>query len=722
MKKDALEGVMTVAQLAKEIGISKSSLYNRLKDTVNISLNNANRRYIYNDESIATIREQLSFFAKVKPVETKKATPKTLSIQNRRYLGNKYKLLPFIDKVVKQECSDINTVADIFAGTGVVCSIFKGKKLILNDLLYSNYITYETWFGSENVDKEKISNLIKSYNELKVVEDNYMSENFSNTFFCEEDCRKIGYIRENINQLFNDGCINKREKAVLITALLYAMDRVANTCGHYDAYIRNSKFEKKLELFMLDISNDNNSSNVFYRQDANELVKNIEADLVYIDPPYNSRQYCDAYHLLENVALWEKPKVEGVARKMDRSALKSSYCTNSATKSFEELIKNINAKYILLSYNNMANKGNDRSNSKISDEDILRILKNKGEVKVFSEKYKAFTTGKTSIDDNEERLFLCICNQEKKQNYIQSPLNYTGGKFKLLNQIMPYFPKKIDTFVDLFCGGCNVGINVNCNKVIFNDNNESLIYMFNAFKNLDKQTIFSMIEGTIDKYNLSRSDLYGYKLYSCNSMEGLGKYNATGYLQLRDDFNNKLQLDYYYYIALYVLLVYSFNNQIRFNSKGKFNLPVGKRDFNSKMQDKLNLFIDKIKNSDYKFTCKDFRNIDISEICPNSFVYVDPPYLISCATYNEQKGWTEKDENDLLLYLDKLNENSIKFALSNVLVSKGKENTILKNWLKANKSKYFVIHLNKDYSNCNYQIKNKDSFTDEVLIINYKGV
>ena len=111
--------------------------------------------------------------------------------------------------------------------------------------------------------------------------------------------------------------------------------------------------------------------------------------------------------MLENVARWEKPKVYGVAKKMDRSKLKSRYCTKSATEAFEELIANISAKYILLSYNNMAKKGNGRSNAKISDDDIIRVLSKKGEVKVFSESYKPFTTGKSNIAKNEERLFLC---------------------------------------------------------------------------------------------------------------------------------------------------------------------------------------------------------------------------------------------------------------------------------------------------------------------------
>lgn len=342
-------------------------------------------------------------------VAVKTGDYKTSLINNRRYLGNKYKLLPFITKVVNEECSDIDSVADIFAGTGAVSSAFTEKLLITNDLMYSNYICNYAWFGAEEYDPQTIIDCVVRYNSLSDLEDNYMTENFSDTYFSRDDCAKIGYIREDIESLYENDRINQRERAILITSLLYAMDKIANTCGHYDAYRKGVVFEKTLELYVPLAEVHNTADNQCYNTDANELVKDITADLVYIDPPYNSRQYCDAYHLLENVARWEKPEVFGVARKMDRSTMKSKYCTQSATEAFEQLIGDIKAKYILLSYNNMSEKGNDRSNAKISDQDIMRILEKKGEVKVFSESYKAFTTGKSDIDDNQERLFLCRC-------------------------------------------------------------------------------------------------------------------------------------------------------------------------------------------------------------------------------------------------------------------------------------------------------------------------
>lgn len=708
----------SAVQLAKKLDISRSYLY-YLKDNAAIEVEvNDSGRIVWNEEAYLKLKKYIKKNRKDIAAKTEEIVReyKTIKINNRRYLGNKYKLIPFIKRVVENECENVNTVADIFAGTGAVASAFTDKKLITNDIMYSNFICHVAWFSNEEYSEDKIINLITGYNKLLVIEDNYMSNNFSNTYFSPDDCRKIGYIRQDIEDKYKAGEINERERALLITSLLYAMDKIANTCGHYDAYRQGARFEKHLELYVPEPDSTLSENNVCYNMDTNKLVSEIEADLVYIDPPYNSRQYCDAYHLLENVARWNKPEVYGVAKKMDRTDLKSDYCTSKATASFENLINSIHAKYILLSYNNMADKGNDRSNAKISDDDIMRILRKKGEVKVFAEDYKAFSTGKSDIKTNQERLFLCICSDEKKE-VIPSALNYTGGKYKLLSQILPLFPKNIDKMVDLFCGGCNVGINVECNKVLFNDNNKYLVGLLDMFRKLPKTEIIQWINSTIDKYGLSLVSKNGYDYYKSESSKGLGDYNKLGYNKLREDFNKKLDKDDEYYLMLYLLIVYSFNNQLRFNRKGEFNLPVGKRDFNSKMKGKLEAFIDRIKSSDYSFTVEDFRNISLEGYTDKSFFYVDPPYLITCATYNEQFGWTEKDEIDLLSYLEGLDKKGIRFALSNVLESKGKKNTILCDWVNKNE-KYRVIPLKYDYSNSNYHTK-KDGVTKEVLIVNY---
>lgn len=706
----------SATQMAKKLDISRSYLY-YLKDNGIVELEvNEKGRTVWTEAVYHRLKEYIKKNNILEKQEVIELPYKTTKINNRRYLGNKYKLLPFITKVVNEECQNVNTVADIFAGTGAVASAFTDKKIITNDIMYSNYICHLAWFSSEEYSEEKIIELIINYNTMVIEQDNYMSENFANTYFSLDDCRKIGFIRQDIEDRFVAGDINARERALLITSLLYAMDKIANTCGHYDAYRQGAEFEKCLELSVPQPDETLNENNVCYNVDTNELVSDIDADLVYIDPPYNSRQYCDAYHLLENVARWNKPEVFGVAKKMDRTSLKSDYCTQKATVAFEKLIDSIHAKYIMLSYNNMAKKGNDRSNAKISDEDIMRILQKKGTVKVFTEDYKSFSTGKSDIKDNQERLFVCTCYESGKE-IIPSALNYTGGKYKLLPQILPFFPKDVDKVVDLFCGGCNVGININCNKVQFNDSNKYLIGLLDTFRRLSKDEIFEWLFTAIDRYNLSLVSENGYEYYGCESSKGLGSYNKEGYNKLRKDFNNKTIHDDEYFLMLYLLIVYSFNNQLRFNKKGEFNLPVGKRDFNAKMQEKLKGFLDRIKSGDYGFINRDFREIKLDEFTDKSFFYVDPPYLITCATYNEQDGWTEKDEYDLLSYLEQLDKKGIRFALSNVLENKGKKNKILSDWIEKNK-KFKAISLDYDYSNSNYHTK-REGVTKEVLVVNY---
>ena len=333
--------------------------------------------------------------------------PQTADIRNRRYLGNKFKLLKFLRDVIDENCSAIETVADIFSGTGAVASAFTDKIIITNDLLYSNYLCNLAWFGSQKVCLHLLQNLIAEYNRAEDLPTNYMTENFADTYFSKTDCTKIGFVREDVEEKYQLGIINDRERAILVASLIYAMDRIANTCGHYDAWRHGATFERRIVLPVLNVPTENNKQNHCFNEDANELVKHIRADLIYIDPPYNSRQYSDTYHLLENVARWQKPPVHGVARKMNRNELKSNYCTSKATAAFEDLIQHCDAKYILFSYNNMANKGDARSNARISDENIFRILNDKGDVKVFAKEYKPFTTGRSDIRGNEERLFLC---------------------------------------------------------------------------------------------------------------------------------------------------------------------------------------------------------------------------------------------------------------------------------------------------------------------------
>lgn len=278
--------------------------------------------------------------------------------------------------------------------------------------------------------------------------------------------------------------------------------------------------------------------------------------------------------------------------------------------------------------------------------------------------------------------------------YVKSPLNYTGGKYKLLPQLLELFPKQVNTFVDLFAGGGNVSVNVKAEKVVFNDLMWQVPEMLQEFKKIGVEESLRKIDGYISSYDLS-------------------KENKEGYLALRELYN-KGKSDP---LMLYTLICYSFNNQIRFNNKGAYNMPFGKdrSSFNLTLREKFITFVQRLQSMEIQFSSKDFRELDLDTLGENDFVYCDPPYLITVASYNENGGWGEQAERDLLAKLDTLDKAGVKFGLSNVFESKGKENIILKEWAKG----YKVHYLDHTYSNCSYHKKDKQSKDIEVFITNY---
>ncbi len=326
-------------------------------------------------------------------------------LQNRRYLGNKYKLLGFIEEIISPKCGQIDSLCDIFAGTGVVGERFNDPDtaIISNDLLFANYVCLKAFLGTSQDFQKNIVGKIEYLNHLPNAKENYFSKHFGGTYFTKENAQKIGVIREEIEHLAE----SRDEKEILICALLYAVDKVANTVGHYDAFRKKLDMTRPIRLLIPDIDHACNTKNKVYKEDANTLVGKIACDVLYIDPPYNSRQYSDAYHLLENLAEWKKPEVVGVSKKMDRSHIKSEYCLKSAISAFANLIQHANCNHILFSYNNTGDSKDERSNARINDEDILQILNDKGDVEVFEKDYKVFTTGRSNGEEHAERIFYC---------------------------------------------------------------------------------------------------------------------------------------------------------------------------------------------------------------------------------------------------------------------------------------------------------------------------
>lgn len=326
-------------------------------------------------------------------------------IWNRRYTGSKFKLADWIVGLITEHCHG-DSFCDIFAGTAVVSKsmIDHVNEIYINDFLFSNESIYKAFFEQQDFDLEKLEKISNHFRNLKVssLSPNYVSKNFGGKFFSKNDAKVIGYIREYIE---NNSDLNEKEKNILLASLLYSADKSANTVGHYDAYIKGKDVRDSFSFDLVSPYQYNNKIIHISRKDANQLAKEISCDIVYIDPPYNSRQYSRFYHVLENITTWRKPKLFGEARKPEAENM-SDYCRNSATTVFEDLITSLKCKYIVVSYNNTYNSKSSSSKNKITLEDIKRILEKKGSVSVFEKSHQFFNAGKTSLNDHKELIFI----------------------------------------------------------------------------------------------------------------------------------------------------------------------------------------------------------------------------------------------------------------------------------------------------------------------------
>ncbi len=282
---------------------------------------------------------------------------------------------------------------------------------------------------------------------------------------------------------------------------------------------------------------------------------------------------------------------------------------------------------------------------------------------------------------------------------IKSPLNYTGGKHKLLSAILPVFAEAtgIERFVDLFCGGLNVGINVPYPEVVANDTLAQVMELYGVWLTKPIEETLATIDGLVSQYQLT-------------------KVNREGFLALRAAYNVTTPKDP---LAFFTLVCYGFNNQIRFNRRGEYNLPFGlnRSSFNPAMRTNLVRFCEALKAKRPTLSTLDFEAAIDTHLgdATKTLVYCDPPYLISTATYNEQGGWTETEEKRLLGTLDRVHARGGRFVLSNLMSHGDRENGLLRAWSTA----YRVRPLDYTYGACSYHKKATNKRGEEVLVTNY---
>jgi adenine-specific DNA methylase len=327
-------------------------------------------------------------------------------------------LIDFITGTILQQVERIDSFADLFAGTGVVSSAFRphASKIIANDLLHSNYVVNRSFLTSteDSVDMHRVSYLIDELNACPPSR-GYCHANYAGTYFTEANAARIDGIREAIELMAAERRCSEAERLILLTSLLFAVDKAANTVGQYDAFLKHidahaeggdkhlidTNVHKPLRLRIPAIQLEGNAENEVFNLDANQLIHRLDAQVLYLDPPYNTRQYVDCYHVLENILRWDKPVLMGKTRKFRRDHLKSRYSRkNEAATALEELIQAARAEHIFLSYNNEG----------IIDQSAIReILSRRGRVEVYSREYSVFGNGAGSARKRTlvERIFYC---------------------------------------------------------------------------------------------------------------------------------------------------------------------------------------------------------------------------------------------------------------------------------------------------------------------------
>lgn len=338
-----------------------------------------------------------------------------------RYIGCKKLLLKNIEQVINENVDSAESFCDIFSGTATVANYFKPRyRIISNDLLGFSYYIQKGII--ENSEKPKYKNLILNTNidnpikyfnninydecenlskEKRFCQNNYSPQG-NRMYMTDSNALKIDFIRNKINDWYKKTFISASEYYYLVSVLVEAVPFISNISGTYGAY--NKWWDKRalnsIELKDIEIIN-NHKKNMVYNEDGNKLITHISGDILYIDPPYNSRQYSPNYHVLETIALYDNPQLRGITGQREYNQKKSLYCTKSTvTKAFEELIQNAKFKHIILSYSN---------EGLMNLSDIENILKKYGipeTFKLYEIPYRRFKSRKTnSTKQLKELLF-----------------------------------------------------------------------------------------------------------------------------------------------------------------------------------------------------------------------------------------------------------------------------------------------------------------------------
>lgn len=619
-----------------------------------------------------------------------------------RYLGSKDKLISAIQSLLSDKglTNKPYTFFDAFCGTGAVANSFKDVfHLIINDSMNWSVLYSKGRIVGNTCTFDKLGfDPFQYFQKNDEIRDGFMYKTYSpahseRMYFTPENAGRIDYIRDTIEEWNREGMLSENEYAYLIYCLIEGVSSVSNTAGVYGAFLKHWD-PRSHNKFQFAPTQDNLFSEftsyisiqTFCRR-IEDIIDDVDCDILYLDPPYTQNQYGTQYHLLETLVLHDEPTVSAITGSRPVGPLKSLWSKDLYSQIlFEYVIAKTKARYIVFSYNN---------DGFMSKEYIEAVMKRYGKEESFTcmeidyKKYNNFKC-RGRVGHFEYLFFV-----EKKNIHdvvYESPLNYSGSKAKMLPFIKSLLPEHIKTFVDVFGGGFNVGINVNADKIIYNDINPFVVELIKSFRDNASIDYLKSINKYIKDYNLAPN-------------------NKDSYLSLRNTYNYTPQSQRSP-LMLYALILFGFQQQIRFNSEHGFNIPCGSRRFNDRIIAKLVSFSRIIKEKEIEFSNVSFERLgDISK--EEAVYYFDPPYRETTATYNDGKrgfeGWTIEHERKLCSVIDSLTADNVKCLFSYVLQVDSFYNHDVEDW--ANNNGYRIIPVP--------QTQGRYNDRTEVLILNY---
>lgn len=613
-----------------------------------------------------------------------------------RFIGNKELITEEIEKLLKDQGlvgKDLRFF-DAFCGSGAVADYFKDYyEIIINDMIkwsviYTKGRIYSKECNFSNLGFDPFLFLNSNEKILKgFFYNNYSPAASERMYFSSFNAGRIDFFRFQIEEWKKENLISFEEYAYLISSLIESISYVSNTAGVYGSFLKHwDPRAKKDIVFEAVISKNSKAFSVkAYNDKIENIIENVECDILYLDPPYTQNQYGTQYHILETLVLNDDPSISKITGSRPTSPMRSDWSKNYQSHIlFDRVVSKTKAKYIVFSYS---------IDGFLSKKFIESILKRYGKPETYLCKelsYRKYTNFKSkSSKDHVEYIFF-VEKKESNNIHYESPLNYTGNKFRLLPQIKHYFPKNISKFIDACGGGFNVGINSNADKVIYND--------YNYF-----------VRGLVESFKINNT--YDYLMYINRVIKrfGLEKGNSESYIKARGYYNS-LPIKKRDFRTLYSIILYGFNQQIRFNSNHEFNNPVGVRWFNDKVLEKFISFSREISEKNITFSSGCYSEY-LDDLNKNDFVYLDPPYRFTTGSYNDGKrgfnGWCIEEEAKLFEYADKLNERSVRFMISYVAEHNNHKNVELLSWVE--RRGYRLIELEKILRN------NRT----EIIVINY---